>query len=361
MQSHALRFLASHGKSQNLLPSVRYNLKLRFQQKEKYNKDKNIYYINVKDKKNEYFYIINRDYTHKRKLVSDIKLYSVKNEKCLVIKFDKENQTPSCKLNNEYISHNIVSDKMKKKLTKKYFNTYKNMKDKTYKTIEINNYFNKKIYVWNYHGFYSLKNNENKNIKLFNKDTYDVNIIGQINNYLVIANYNSEYEYKSLKILNTDDNEVYNLKLSDSMSDESFVLGTNDKSIYIYDPKYKREFEIVPHKRKYRTIKPTIYNKGKEKETTDIKLANNKSKFVYDTTYSYKLIGNKLYKYNSYNSKKVLISNKDVKEIVKENNNEVYYISEDKLYVYSDKYGEVLILTYFELNFNYKNIFYIFN
>lgn len=327
---------------------------------EKYDKSKEKYYINVKYKNKYYFYIVNKKYTHKRKLVNNIKLYQVKNESCMTLNFDKEKTIPSCILDNEYISYNLTSSKMKKKLGKKYFNTYKNKSNKTYKNIDINTYFGKKIYVWNYHGFYALSSSKNKDIKIFNKDIYDVNLIGQIDKYLVIPNYNNEYEYKSLKILNTEDNKIENLKLSDNLSDESYVLGTNEDSIYIFDTKYKTEFEIVPYKNKYRTINPKIYNKGKEEEKTSLSLANNKTEFIYDTIYSYKLIGDKLYQYNKYNNKKVLVTNKSVKELVKENENEVYYIVDDKLYVYSNKYGEVLLLTYFELNFNYKNIFYIF-
>ena len=68
-----------------------------------------------------------------------------------------------------------------------------------------------------------------------------------------------------------------------------------------------------------------------------------------------------MYRYNKYNTHKEKISNLSIKEIVKEKSDNVYYISDDKLYVYSDKYGEVKLLEYFELNFNYKNIFYIFD
>ena len=39
--------------------------------------------------------------------------------------------------------------------------------------------------------------------------------------------------------------------------------------------------------------------------------------------------------------------------------NDIYYISDDKLYVYSSFDGDKLLVENFEWNFNYKNIVFI--
>lgn len=351
-------FLMIYFKERNY--TVKYNIK-NYKITEKYNKNDKRYYVSIKYKNNEYFYIINNKYTHKRKLVKNIKYYKDDSTTCLTIKFNNKNTNPSCIQDKNYISYNIINDSLKSKIKFKYDKTYNQKNEKDYKNIDIKTLFNKKILIWNYHGFYYLDKDNYRNIKLFKNDIYDAKLIGQINEYLLIPNYDEMYEYSSFKALNVNDLKEKKLTLNDNLSDESYILGINDKSIYYFDTKNKKEYEIVPHKQKYRIVKPKIYNNGKEEAKTELYLSNNKTSFKYDTVYTYKIIDNKLYEYNKYNKHKVLLSNKDVKEIVKESNGDVYYISDDKLYVYSNKYGEVLLLEYFELNFNYKNIIYIFD
>ena len=57
---------------------------------------------------------------------------------------------------------------------------------------------------------------------------------------------------------------------------------------------------------------------------------------------------------------KIKVSNLEVKYITYANNDEVYYISEDKLYKYDFIYGEVEIINDFEFNFNYENMVVIY-
>lgn len=351
-------FLMSYLKRRNY--ELSYKVK-KYNITERYIKKDKKYYVTIKYRNDEYFYIINNNYLRKRKLVSNIKLVKNDNYKCLTISFNGEKQTPSCINENGYVSYRTVSDNIKNKIGKKLYKNYKTSKSKSYKNIDINTLYNKKIFVWNYHGFYYLSKNENKEIKLFDTDTYNASLIGQIDNYLIFPNYNSSYEYKNFKVLNIDNLKTKTLKLSDNMSEDSYVLGINNDSIFYYDKKYHHEFEFVPYKNIYRLVDNYIYENGKKKDKSEIYLSNNETKFKYDTTYSYKLIDNTLYRYNKYNNYKEKISNLSIKEIVREDDENVYYISDDKLYVYSDKYGEVLLLEYFELNFNYKNIFYIFN
>lgn len=328
---------------------------------EKYIKSDKKYYVTIKYKNDEFFYIINNKYSHKRKLVSNIKFIKNDRYKCLSIKFDNTYQTPSCIDKDGYLSFYNIDSELKSKLNKKLFTSYKTSKNKSYKNININTLYGKKIFVWNYHGFYYLSDKKNKDVKVFNNDTYNASLIGQIDKYLIFPNYNDSYEYKTFKILNIDDFKTKDLKLSDSMSEDSYILGINQDSIFYYDKKHHKEFEFVPYKNKYRLVKNYIYENGKKKEKSEIYLSNNETKFKYNVTYTYKLIGDSLYRYNKYNDYKEKITNLSVKEIVKEDNDNVYFISDDKLYVYSDKYGEIILLEYFELNFNYKNIFYIFN
>lgn len=352
-------FLMSYLKKRNY--TLSYKVK-NYEIKERYIKDDKKYYVTVNNKNDEYYFIIDSKYSRKRKLVNNIKLIKSDKYKCLSITFNGSIVAPSCIDSSSYISYHLVDNKIKNKLSSKLYKTYKNKsKTKTIKNMNINTLYGKKILVWNYHGFYYLEGSKNKEIKIFDRDIYNASLIGQIDKYLIFPNYNDSYEYKTFKILNIEDFKIKNLKLNDNMSEDSYILGTNEDSIFYYDKKYHQEFEFVPYKNRYRLVNNYIYEDGIKKDKSEIYLSNNETKFKYDTTYSYKLIDEVLYRYNKYNNHKERITDLKVKEIVKENNEEVYYISEDKLYVYSDKYGEVLILDYFELNFNYKNIFYIFD
>lgn len=328
---------------------------------ERYIKNDKKYYVTVKYKNDEYFYIIENNYTSKRKLVSNIKYISDDEYKCLLISFDGKKQIPSCLDNSGFISYRLISNKLQKKINRNFFKEYKTKKSKDYNNIVINSLYDKKILVWNYHGFYYLNDKKNKEIKIFDDDTYNASLIGQINKYLIFPNYNESYEYKNFKVLNIKDLKIKNLPLNDNMSEDSYVLGINDNSIFYYDTKHHQEYEFVPHKNKYRLVNNYIYENGKRVDKSEIYLSNNEVKFKYDYTYNYKLIDNNLYRYNKYNNYKEKIISIPVKEIVKEDNDNVYFISDDKLYVYSDKYGLLELLEYFELNFNYKNIFYIFD
>ena len=65
--------------------------------------------------------------------------------------------------------------------------------------------------------------------------------------------------------------------------------------------------------------------------------------------------------YVSYleNSTRKKISDKEIKEIVAALDNKVYYISGCSLYYYTEATGEVEVMTFFEWNFNYKNMIFI--
>lgn len=329
--------------------------------KEKYIKEKNLYLVSVKKGNDEYNYIIDKKYSKSRKLVDNIKLYKTDDEKCLTITFNKEHINPVCKKENSLISYYLVSEKMQKKLGKKYYNNKVKTNKETYKKIEINSLLDKKILVWNYSGFYYLSSDKKETINLLKKDVYNPSLISQIDNYLLIPNYDKGYEYNSFIVLNVDNLTKKDFVINDNISNDSYVLGTYDKSIFIFDKKYEKEYEFVPYKQKYRTVNPFIYNKDKKESKSSVYLSNNEATFIYDYSYDYVLEKNKIYQVNTYTNEKKLISNKEVKDIVKENNNEVYYLSDDTLYYYSDKYGEVKMLSYFELNFNYNNIIYIFD
>lgn len=339
--------------------SLKYDLK-GYSIKETYNKKDERYIVDVGKGKNHYTFILNEKYNKERKLVKKIKIFKVDDEECIVINFNKKDQLPKCKVNYKNTSYTLMSTRMKNKLPKKFFDgTYKEV-NKKYKNIEINFLNNKKIFVWNYHGFYLLDNDKFKEINIFNTDIYNPEHIGYINEYIVMPNYNNGYEFTSLKVLNTKDLSIKTFKLDSSLSRDSYVLGNHDESIFFYDRKYEKEYEFVPYKLKIREVNPFIYNKGKKESKTNVSLKNGNVKFIYDDIFNYKIINNNLYRSNKFSNDLELISDLEVKEIVSSIGDDVYFISDDYLYLYNDKYGTVKMFKYFELSFNYHNLIYIF-
>ena len=63
----------------------------------------------------------------------------------------------------------------------------------------------------------------------------------------------------------------------------------------------------------------------------------------------------------SDSSNKIVVSTMDDLKIMDQNKDKVYFLSKDKLYVYSPLSGIKLLLENFEWNFNYENMIFVYN
>ena len=55
----------------------------------------------------------------------------------------------------------------------------------------------------------------------------------------------------------------------------------------------------------------------------------------------------------------IRISDKNIDMIINYNNDTVYYLSKDNLYMYNNYYGEVLLMNNYEWNFNKIKMIFI--
>ena len=87
---------------------------------------------------------------------------------------------------------------------------------------------------------------------------------------------------------------------------------------------------------------------------------NNNLLFDNKPKENYEIIDNKLYQ--KINEHKILVTDKLVDKIVKEDieNNTIYYLSKEKLYMFNNIYGEILLMSNFEWNFNNTNVIYLY-
>lgn len=333
-----------------------------FEITEQFDKKKKAYFYQITKEDNTWEFIVEHKYSIKHKLISDIELIEIDDTKCIIPKSEQLQTYPQCQKSEESLSYHLVSDEMKEKLGDSWFPKVNN-ENKTYEKIDIKNIDNYTYYIWNYKGFYQISKNKQENIKLFDKDIYDISGVTSVNDYLVIPDYNESYYFNKFYLLDKRDGKVSNWEFKDSLYFDGYYLGSHKNSLFYLDRKTKIEWEIEPRKKRMRKV-GTEYKDGKIyinndwEKTTITKLINEPQYFTNDEIYHYE-IDNGLYVTYSNGTKKKKITNRDVKEIVTNFSDKVYYIVGHSLYYYSDQTGEVEVMSYFEWNFNYKNMIYI--
>ena len=342
--------------------SLEYNVK-DYKINENYDKDNNLYYYEITDNDIRYTFISETDYQKEKKLINNIEKYESDGYVCLEVKSSSLKTRPLCSYENKQISFYLVNGELLDELNEYYDKpTEKNITYENYKIY--NTYTN--VLIWNYKGFNYLDGGEVEFIKLFNKDIYDIPLATKINNYLVVPDYEQEYEFNRLYLINLDDLKVDTWRMDYTISYDSYILGINDKSIYLVDKKSGIEYELVPHKKKMRILASNnkngvIYKNGVE-EKINIKslVANNKS-FTYKTNYNYVVEDNNLYLYYWNNKDKIKVSNNKIRYIVYNNEENVYYLVDNTLYKYNPLEGETKLVEYSEWEFNYQNLIFINN
>lgn len=327
--------------------------------KEEYNKKLKIHYLKINKDNKIYEFITNKK---GRKVVKDIDYFQKDKNKCLSISTKEETLRPVCYSNKELKDIALLNDKE----INKHYKIKSKTKDlnTTYNNIVIHNLNNTSYLLWNYRGFYYLKNNITDNINITDKDVYNLKVITRINNLLLLADYQEEYQFNKFIIINLENGKKEQWKIDYDISMDSYILGSYNKSVYLVDKKAKVEYEIVPSYKKIRIVgtsdrKGTIYNNGFEKIALN-KLVKEELSFKKEESYNYKIKNDQLYLslYNSSNN--ILITNNKNLKIVDKNKDSVYYLSDNKLYSYSPLEGEKLLLENFEWNFNYENMIFAF-
>lgn len=329
---------------------------------EKFDKEKKLYFFEIKKGEDTWEFLTSHKYITKHKLIQEIELKEAEDTKCIIIKSEQLTTYPQCVKDGEMISHHLVSDDMKKNLDESLFSKTKN-ETKTYEKIDIKNIDDNTYYIWNYKGFYRINKNKQENINLFNKDIYDITSVASVANYLVIPDYTQSYYFNKFHILNMQDGKVSTWEFKDSLYFDGYYLGTYKNSLFYMDKKTKIEWEVDPKKQRMRKVgtetkEGKIYQNGDWEKVNVTKIINDNSKFITEEIYHYEIEDGLYVSYlNQPNKKK--ISNNKVKEIVAIVEDTVYYIVGHSLYSYSEATGENEILSYFEWNFNYKNMIFI--
>lgn len=163
-------------------------------------------------------------------------------------------------------------------------------------------------------------------------------------------------------MINMKDGKVNEWEFKDSIYFDGYYLGSHNNSLFYIDKKMKIEWELLPKKKKMRKV-GTENKEGKIWQNSDWekisinKIINDSLKFSKEQPIHYEIKEGLIINYQNGLEKR--ISKKNVKEIVATMKNKVYYLVEDSLYYYTEEEGEVEVMSYFEWNFNYKNMIFI--
>lgn len=331
---------------------------------EEFNDKQSYYYFQIKYNSLDYELLINHKYSGE-KLITNITKYSEKEELCLVLELTIGNSTLVCSKDNKLINWNLISDNLKDKIPSELIKEYSE-NSYTEKDITIFNNIASKIYIWNYKGFDIIENGKLKTLNIFDGDVYDTNLIAKVNNYIIIPNYNQKYNFNKIIVLNTKTDKIEEWELNYEISYDSYVMGSYENSIYLVDIKNKIQYELVPHKQKARIIatknsQGLIYKKEWQKMTVN-QMINNKETFTFNIIYNYQIASQKLYLSYINSPNTIQVTNNQVDKIVAINDNEVYYLSQNKLFYFNIYDGEKLLAQKEEWLFNNENkVFIIFN
>ena len=306
--------------------------------KESYDKKSKYYLFEVAYDNKTYEIVSESKYINKRKLIKDINITKEKSSICLSFE-SKLSLYDVCSNEDTFYFPN-------KKETFKENSSYKNIK--------IDNLNNKTYLLWNYSEFIYINKDDKKEIKLFNKDIYKLNLIYQTDKYLLIPNYDESYKFTKVYLLNKN-SKVKDFHLRYEVYFDSYILGDYKNKVYLYDNKSEIEYYFDIKKQDIYKTNYQIYINGKWEKVTNQKLKNNKLKFSNENIFNYSLKDGKLYASDKY-----LVTNLKVSKIIKTDNLDIFYLSDDTLYYFNPLKGEKPLLKYSEWEFNNTNMIFIF-
>lgn len=325
---------------------------------ESYSKKDKLYTFLFQIGEKEFFATFKGKYKHAKKFVDKVVVNEKDNTICILPE-GAFSFFPICMKNDEYVSFHLIQDDELVPAT-----WHKDIEDeeRTFGNLKIYHLNQHKYYVWNYKGFTVIDEKSVREISLFQEDIYNIPLGIQVDKYILLADYSSKYEFNKFYVIHSKNNKVRELVTERNLPFDSYFLGVNGKKAYFVDKKNKLEYEIYP--KRLLINKVTNNNQGKilvngEWESISMThLVTDEKKFSSSNQVSYVLDRNTLY--SVFGKYKTKLSDKNVKEIVFSDATTVYYLVEDKLYYYNSSEGEVLVLSNFEWNFNYKNMIYIF-
>lgn len=358
--------------------NINYNIG-NFNIREIFESKNNNYYFEIKSDDIKINFQINKNYNKNKKIINKLIYKNIDGYKCIMPIF-KNNEIITdimCLKDNEiHYAHNLNNENIEKEFQKYAYNSEKYI-DKA-KKIEISN--SQSIYkdniskdtyiaVETYKGL-KLFNGKETEVKLFENDIYKKPISIFANKYYIVADYNTEYNFKNFYVVNIINGEKIKIRSYDDISFDSYIMGYLNNKVYIFDKETNKQYEVDIKTESVNQIgdKNNIkYYNGKWKTIT-LQEAKEEKKFTTSKTVKgYQLvekINNNYYFYktenditkvyradkNNKNLKTYLFETTDINNITYLND-KIYYKNKTNYNMYSIN-GERKLISDKELEFN---------
>ena len=357
--------------------NINYNIG-NFNIKEIYSSNDNNYYFKIKSDKLSINFQIKENYNKSEKIIKKLHYKKIDDYKCLFPLFKENRQLTDimCLKDNIIYYANTLNNKNIQNYFKKkgYKNKYK---DKA-KQISITNTQsiykenitkNTYIAIETYKGL-KLFNGKETEVKIFENDVYKKPISIFTDKYYLVADYNSEYTFNKMHLVNIINGEKITIRSYDDISFDSYIMGEVDGKIYMFDKENNKQYEIDLEEKminhignknnikyyngKWTTI--TLNEAKSEKKFTSFKEIEGYEKVdkVNNYYYFYKKDNNtyKIYRADKNNKKlkTYLFDTTDIANITYINDN-IYYKNQNTLILYSKNTSKKLI-TEKEIEFN---------
>lgn len=102
--------------------------------------------------------------------------------------------------------------------------------------------------VDNYSGIYLINNylsgKSLYKITIFQKDAYERIIDGRAGRFYIVADYNEKHDFNTFYLVDMVYNDQKTIKYHTAISFDSYIQGTVDNSIYIFDRSNKKQFKV---------------------------------------------------------------------------------------------------------------------
>lgn len=323
---------------------------------ESYNKDLNYYYFTFTYNDETLDYLYASRYKRNRNFIENIEIIEDEENFCLIPEGNTLEFIPLCMEDGEITYYKNVSENLKMQIPKEYLKEEKELNE-TFNDINIYNrdftYF-----LWNYNGFYYINKDEEKEIELFDSETYNVNLVAYTEDYLVIADYDSSYTFNKIYRISFDKGDLKEYNLDQDIYFDSYFPGNEKNKLYIVDNKEEQMYELNVKNGELEKTKAKMYNNGNWENVGIKSLINQNKSFTYETNYNYTLEDKTLFL--NFDGKQIKTKiDTDVTNIVRIKNNLIFYLKTDTLYVFDPLKGSTKLLEFFEWNFKFENMIYV--
>lgn len=366
-----------------------------FTTKEK--KEHDNYFLEIKKEDTVFSFQTYQDFNNQTGILKNIYYYQNENYECILPIFDHNQILSDVLCKKDDIIYNYTTLKGKDQHLDQFvsnieeYNKKQSSSEETKITNQIHYYKENMIpehtlALVEYKGLYLVDKEKTKYVELFEKDVYNPELSTFLDNYYIIANYNADYTFRKISLVDVKTGDIQNIHFTYNISFDSYIQGIVDQNIYLFDCDNKRQYKIDIKNKKVEEIgdeKKNIkfYNNGKWTLITASTATNKKETFLYgeksDIYEKIDKIGNEKSGYYYFYKKKdsgyeVYRSNvqdKDSKTYLFEipTLNRISYIGEYIYYYdgntvnyYSDKTGVQKAFTHTEYNFNNALNFYVY-